>query len=84
MHTARVAGDASVAAVNGYFDVLLPTDEFETIGGLIAQEAGHVPRRGEVVSVGGLVFSVMLARGGAVRWFKVTRAAEESLASDGA
>ena len=30
------------------------------------------------------VFSVMLARGGAVRWFKVTRAAEEALGSDGA
>jgi hypothetical protein len=26
----------------------------------------------------------MLARGGAVRWFKVTRAAEEALGSDGA
>ncbi len=34
--------------------------------------------------IGGLVFSVMLARGGAVRWFKVTRAAEEALGSDGA
>jgi magnesium and cobalt transporter len=43
-----------------------------------------VPRRGEAVTVGGLVFSVMLARGGAVRWFKVTRAAEEALGSDGA
>ena len=30
------------------------------------------------------VFAVMLARGGAVRWFKVTRAAEEALGSDGA
>jgi magnesium and cobalt transporter len=43
-----------------------------------------VPRRGEAVTVGGLGFSVMLARGGAVRWFKVTRAAEEALGSDGA
>ena len=28
----------------------------------------------DAVQVGPLVFSVMLARGGAVRWFKVTRA----------
>jgi magnesium and cobalt transporter len=35
-----------------------------------------VPRRGESVQVGGLVFSVMLTRGGAVRWFKATRAPE--------
>ena len=33
-----------------------------------------MPRRGESVMVGGLVFSDMLTRGGAVRWFKVTRA----------
>ena len=80
----RVAGDATLAAVNEAFDVLLPTDEFETIGGIVAQELGRVPQRGESVTIGGLVFSVMLARGGAVRWFKVTRAAEEALGSDGA
>jgi magnesium and cobalt transporter len=33
-----------------------------------------VPRRGEAVELGGLRFAVMLARGGAVRWFKVTPA----------
>jgi magnesium and cobalt transporter len=80
----RVAGDTPVATVNGFFDVALPTDEFDTIGGMVAQEFGRVPRRGEAVTVAGLVFTVMLARGGAVRWFKVTRAAEEALGSDGA
>ena len=80
----RVAGDATVEAVNEAFDVALPTDEFDTIGGLVAHELGRVPRRGESATIDGLVFSVMLARGGAVRWFKVTRAAEEALGSDGA
>ena len=70
----RVAGDTSIVAVNQSFDVTLPVDEFETIGGLVADALGRVPRRGESVQVGPLVFSVMLARGGAVRWFKVTRA----------
>ena len=70
----RVAGDASISAVNAAFSVNLPVDEFDTIGGLIAQELGRVPRRGEVVELEGLSFAVMLARGGAVRWFKVTRA----------
>ena len=80
----RVAGDATVVAVNEFFDVDLPTDEFDTIGGLVAHELGRVPRRGEAQALGGLVFAVMLTRGGAVRWFKVTRAAEEALGSDGA
>ncbi len=70
----RVAGDAAIAAVNEVFGVHLPESEFDTIGGLVAHELGRVPRRGEAVEIGGLSFAVMLARGGAVRWFKVTRA----------
>lgn len=80
----RVAGDTKIASVNDAFDVNLPVDEFDTIGGLVAQELGRVPRRGESVVIDNLVFSVMLARGGAVRWFKVTRNAEMSLSTDGA
>lgn len=71
--THRVAGDADVEDVNEAFGVALPTDEFDTIGGLVAHELGRVPRRGEAVEVAGLRFTVMLTRGGAVRWFKVSR-----------
>jgi magnesium and cobalt transporter len=35
---------------------------------------GHVPKRGESHDLGGLRFVVQLSRGGAVRWFKVSRA----------
>ena len=69
----RVAGDTSIEAVNGAFGVSLPDQDFDTIGGLVAQELGRVPRRGEAVEIGGLSFAEMLTRGGAVRWFKVTR-----------
>jgi magnesium and cobalt transporter len=80
----RVAGDADIHAVNEAFGARLPEDDFETIGGLVSHEMGRVPRRGEAFSLGGLHFAVMLTRGGAVRWFKVTRAPEETLGSDGA
>jgi magnesium and cobalt transporter len=80
----RVAGDTAIEAVNEAFGSNLPTDDFDTIGGLVSHELGHVPRRGESTQVGDLIFSVMLARGGAVRWFKVTRAPEVALGSDGA
>jgi len=70
----RVAGDATIEDVNEAFRVQLPHDEFDTIGGLVAHELGRVPRRGEAVELGGLRFAVMLARGGSVRWFKVTSA----------
>ena len=72
----RVAGDVDITAVNQAFGSALPHDEFDSIGGLVAHELGRVPRRGEAVTIAALVFSVMLTRGGAVRWFKVTRAPE--------
>ena len=80
----RVAGDTDIHAVNEAFGARLPEHDFDTIGGLVSHEAGRVPRRGEGVTLGGLNFTVMLTRGGAVRWFKVTRAPEEALGSDGA
>jgi len=80
----RVAGDVDIVNVNEAFGTLLPNDEFDSIGGLVAHELGRVPRRGESVTVGDLVFSVMLTRGGAVRWFKVTRAPEAEPGADGA
>jgi magnesium and cobalt transporter len=75
----RVAGNATIAEVNHAFAVTLPEDAFDTIGGIVAHELGHVPRRGEVTRLGGLQFAVMLTRGGAVRWFKVTRPAADSV-----
>ncbi len=70
----RVAGDTSIDSVNQAFGTQLPNDHFDTIGGLIADSLGRVPRRGETATLDGLDFTVMLTRGGAVRWFKVARA----------
>jgi magnesium and cobalt transporter len=69
----RVAGDVAIAAVNEAFATRFSEDDFDTIGGLLAHEVGRVPRRGESVTLGGLVFTVMITRGGAVRWFRVVR-----------
>jgi magnesium and cobalt transporter len=80
--TYRVAGDTTIVAVNEAFRVDLPAAEFDTIGGLVADHAGRVPRRGEAVVVGGLQFVVMLTRGGSVRWFKVSPAPPEVSEAD--
>ncbi|PIG07489.1 HlyC/CorC family transporter [Comamonas sp. 26] len=73
----RVAGDASVEHVSEEFETTLqasdPDEHFDTIGGLIAHEVGHVPKRGEQIHLGGLEFTVLHTKGGAVRWFKVVR-----------
>ena len=75
-HTYRVSGDTPVERVSEAFDVLLrssdPDEAFDTIGGLIAHEMGHVPKRGEQFDTAGLRFVVLHTKGGAVRWFKVS------------
>jgi len=79
--TYRVSGDTSIARVEEAFGVQLvpPDDEldFDTIGGLIAHEMGHVPKRGEHFVLGGLDFVVLHTKGGAVRWFKVSPAEDD-------
>ena len=68
--------DVDLWEVNEAFAVTLSVREgdevFDTIGGLIAHDMGHVPVRGEVHLLGGLRFEVMHTRGGAVKWFKVS------------
>jgi magnesium and cobalt transporter len=79
--TYRVSGDTAIDRVSEAFGVnLLPEDfdqEFDTIGGLIAHEMGHVPKRGEHYTLAGLNFVVLHTKGGAVRWFKVSPVKEE-------
>ena len=83
--TFRVSGDTAVERVAEAFGVDLmaaqageDAPDFDTIGGLIAHEMGHVPRRGESFSFAGLQFVALHTRAGAVRWFKVSRAAAPS------
>ena len=74
-HTYRVSGDTAIERVSEAFGVAFPKTDFDTIGGLIAHEMGHVPKRGEHHSLAGLRFSVLHTKGGAVKWFKVAPAA---------
>ena len=41
---------------------------------VLAHEMGHVPKRGEHTVLAGLNFTVMLTKGGAVKWFRVSPA----------
>lgn len=83
--TYRVSGDTSIERVAETFGVTIigsdPDEHFDTIGGLIAHEIGHVPKRGELFELGGLQFVVLHTKGGAVRWFKVSKV-EETGAAD--
>ena len=73
----RVAGHTPIEAINQRFEVQLPTsvdeETFDTIGGLIAHEMGHVPHKGEHRDMQGLRFEVMHAKGGSVKWYRVKK-----------
>ena len=82
--TYRVSGDTAIERVNEAFSVSLPETDFETIGGLIAHEMGHVPKRNERLVLAGLQFVVLHTKGGAVRWFKVSPEGDTATAGQGA
>ncbi|WP_406623227.1 HlyC/CorC family transporter [Acidovorax sp. SDU_ACID1] len=84
--TYRVSGDTPIERVAEAFDTPLhgsdPGETFDTIGGLIAHELGRVPRKGEIVVLGGLQFVALHTKGGAVRWFKVSPAPAADAAAE--
>lgn len=55
-----VRGDVLIDVLNSRFDLDLPTDEVDTVSGLIWQELGRLPQPGDEVSVtsGDLIFRV--------------------------
>jgi len=76
-NTYRVAGHTPLERVEEAFNVVFPQeeglDEFDTIGGWVSHAMGRLPKRGETLEAAGLSFTVLHAKGGAVRWFQVTR-----------
>ena len=73
--TYRVSGDTSIERVEEAFGVTLKArdgEDLDTIGGLVAHEMGHVPKRNERFVLSNLSFTVLHTKGGAVKWFKVS------------
>jgi len=50
-----------IADFNSYFGTAFSDEEYDTIGGLMMQEFGRLPRRGETILVGELEFRILRA-----------------------
>ena len=59
----RVSGALSVRDWNAEFGMRVVPTEFETVGGLVTAQLGHIPRVGETLDVGPLRFEVQEMRG---------------------
>ncbi len=70
-----VQGLTPVAEFNQYFQQFgaeFPTEEFDTVGGLVIHRFGHMPRRGESVKIGRFGFNVQRADTRRVHLLQVT------------
>ena len=52
---------AEIADFNEYFDVGLPDDEFDTVGGIVVHALGRLPKVDETVSIENFDFTVIAA-----------------------
>ena len=62
---------------NEFFATSIDDDEFDTIGGVVVNALGHLPKRGETQAVSGLSFKVLRADRRRVHLFQVTRQEED-------
>lgn len=57
---------------NEKFGTTLPDDEFDTIGGIIVNQFGHLPKRNEEITLAGMTFRVMQADNRRLRSLRMT------------
>jgi magnesium and cobalt transporter len=77
-----VRGATPITEFNEYFNTELPDAEFDTVAGLVMQQLGHMPRRGESVMVGGLEMRVLRADRRRIDALKVIPSQETSPAGE--
>ncbi len=66
-----VKGITPIKEFNAYFKTTLSEEAFDTIGGLIMKEFGHLPKRGESISLEGICFTVLRANRRRIVLFRI-------------
>jgi len=56
---------------NGYFATAFSDQEFITVGGLVLQQFGHIPERGETITIGKFLITVLNADSRQIKLIKV-------------
>ena len=67
-----VKARTEIADFNEYFGAQLNEEDFDTLGGLVTRELGHLPKRGDTVRFQGFVFRVLRADSRRVHLLRVT------------
>jgi magnesium and cobalt transporter len=77
-----VRGATRILDFNEYFRTKLPDDANDTVAGLVTQQFGRLPRRGEVVLLQGFEFRVMRADRRRIETLRVTLPAADVVPGD--
>jgi magnesium and cobalt transporter len=57
---------------NEYFKTHFSDQEFATVGGMVLQQFGHIPERGETINIGPFLVTVLNADSRQIKLIKVT------------
>jgi magnesium and cobalt transporter len=71
--TATVKGITTIEDFNQHFGTDYSDEEFDTVGGLVINTLGHLPKRGEIIDLDNLRFRVLRATNRQVHLLEVTR-----------
>jgi len=69
----NVKARVEIEEFNQYFGCQLSEEEYDTIGGILMQAFGHMPARGEKVTIAGLVFEIISADTRRIKLLSVSR-----------
>ena len=73
-NTFHVKANTTIEDFNEYFATEFSDEEFDTIGGLVLHQLGHLPERGECIVFAGMRFEVLNAESRLIRLLKVAKA----------
>ena len=76
-------GRTALDEVNEAFDTKIDSEEFDTVGGLVFHNVGHVPLVGDEVEVAALVFKVERMQGTRIAKVRVVGAEPVPTADEG-
>ena len=79
----RVKAQTEIADFNAHFRTDFADDEFDTVGGLVLQAFGRLPKRGEVATIGDYRFRVVRADSRRLHTLEVERVRSPSGAAEG-
>ncbi|MDN5865230.1 MAG: CBS domain-containing protein [Gammaproteobacteria bacterium] len=79
-----VAALLSIEQFNEYFGSRFSDEQFDTVGGLVVHELGHVPRVGERVAIGAFDFRILRADRRRVQLLEIRTAPENDAAKPAA